>query len=80
MIAWKAEGEPAAMVPDLICTMTLEGEPLTNADIAEGMKLAVLALPAPEKWRSHPKGFEVWRHILEKIGYKGDFIPVEKLV
>ncbi|MEM3976509.1 MAG: DUF917 domain-containing protein [Desulfurococcaceae archaeon] len=80
MIAWKAEGQPAAMVPDLICWITLDGTPLTNADMKEGLKVAAVGIPASEKWRKHPKAFDVWRHILEPIGYKGDYIPVEKLL
>jgi len=80
MIAWKKPGEPAAMVPDLICWITLKGEPLTNADIKEGMELAVIGIPASERWRRHPKAFDVWRHILEKMEYKGGYIPIEKLV
>ncbi len=80
MIAWKAPGEPAAMVPDLIGFITLDGTPVTNADVTEGMKLAVIAVPASDRWRRHPRGFEVWRHILEAMGYKGEYKPVEKLV
>ena len=80
MIAWKAPGEPIAMVPDLICLMTIEGQPLTNADVKEGLKIAVIGIPASEKWRKHPKGFDVWRHILEKIGYTGPYKPIEKLI
>lgn len=80
MIAWKALGEPAAMVPDLIGLITLDGTPLTNADTKEGMKISVIAVPASERWRKHPKCFEPWRPILEKMEYKGDYIPVEKLL
>ncbi len=80
MIAWKTENEPLAMVPDLICTLTVNGEPLTNADTAEGLKISVIALPASEKWRKHPKHFDVWKPILEKIGYKGAYLCIEDLV
>ena len=80
MIAWYGEGEPAAMVPDLICLMTADGTPLTNADTKESMKITVLGFPASEKWRKHPKCFDVWRHILEKMSYTGDYVPIEKLV
>ena len=80
MIAWYGEGEPAAMVPDLICLMTTDGTPLTNADTKESMKITVLGFPASEKWRKHPKCFDVWRHILEKMSYTGDYVPIEKLV
>jgi len=80
MIAWYGEGEPAAMVPDLICLITVDGTPLTNADVKEGMKVAIIGIPASEKWRKHPKCFQVWKHILEKMGYTGDYVPIEKLV
>lgn len=80
MIAWKAAGEPVAMVPDLICLLTVDGDPLTNADTKEGMKISVIALSASERWRKHPKAFEVWRPILEKMGYTGTYTRVEELV
>ncbi len=80
MIAWKDENEPAAMVPDLICLMTLDGTPMTNADIKEGMKLAVIGFAAGKKWREAPNFFDVWKPILSKMGYEGDFIPIEKLM
>jgi len=80
MIAWNEKNEPVAMVPDLICLMTLDGSPLTNADTEKGMKIAVIGIPANEKWRKHPKGYEVWTHILEKMGYTGPYKPIEELV
>ncbi len=80
MIAWKDENEPAVMVPDLICLISLEGIPMTNADIKEGMKLGVIGFPAGKKWREAPNFFEAWKSILTKIGYKGEFVPIEKLV
>lgn len=80
MIAWRTAEEPVAMVPDLICFMTIQGEPLTNADTKKGMEIAVIGAPAPDKWRKHPKGFEVWRHILQKIGYSESYTPIEKLI
>ena len=68
------------MVPDLIGLITPEGNPLTNADTREGMKISVIAVPASERWRKHPKCFEPWRPILEKMEYKGDYILLEKLL
>jgi DUF917 family protein len=79
MIAWKRENEPVAMVPDLICLITKEGEPLTNADTKTGMEVAVIAVPAHDKWKAHPRGFDIWRHILEKMGYTGPYKPISKL-
>lgn len=80
MIAWKAPDQPAAIVPDMICWLSLGGEALTNADIKEGMKLAVVGIPASERWRKHPKMFDVWKHILAGMGYKGEYVPIERLL
>ena len=80
IIAWKAEGKPLVMAPDLICLMTIKGEPLTNADTKKDMEVAVIGIPAPDKWRKDPKGFEVWKHILQKMGYTGEYAPLEKLI
>ncbi|MEM2588836.1 MAG: DUF917 family protein, partial [Candidatus Bathyarchaeia archaeon] len=79
MIAWSGENEPVAMVPDLICLITKNGEPLTNADTKTGMEVAVIAVPAPDKWKAHPRGFDIWRHILERIGYTGPYKPISNL-
>ncbi|MEM2104043.1 MAG: DUF917 domain-containing protein [Candidatus Bathyarchaeia archaeon] len=80
IIAWREEGEPVAMVPDLLCLITTSGEPLTNADTQVGMEIAVIAAPAPERWKASAKGFMVWRHILEKMGYTGSYQPVKKII
>lgn len=70
MILWKDE-KPLVMVPDIIATMEIGGKPLTNADTEEGMKITVMAIPAPEPWKRGKEGFDCWRHILERLGYKG---------
>ena len=80
MIAWRSEDETVAMVPDKICQMTLDGAPLTNADTEEGMDLAVIGVKASDRWRKHPKGFSVWKPILEKMGYDKEFVPIENLI
>jgi len=75
MIAWKGN-KPIVMVPDLICWLKTDGEPLTNADIKEGMEVVVIGKKAHKKWRT-PEGFKVFTHVLESIGYKGEYIPIE---
>lgn len=75
MIAWKGN-KPIAMVPDLICWLKTDGEPLTNADIKEGMEVVVIGTKAHKKWRT-PAGFKVFTHVLESIGYTGEYIPIE---
>jgi DUF917 family protein len=66
-------GEPVIMVPDLIAMITIAGEPLTNADTKEGMQIAIIGIPAPEPWHRTPGGFDCWRPILEKLGYRGGY-------
>ncbi|GAH69874.1 unnamed protein product, partial [marine sediment metagenome] len=73
MIAWQDE-KPVIMVPDLITMMTTGGEPLSNADTKEGMEIAVIGIHAPEPWLRTPDGFNCWKHILIKLGYKGSYI------
>jgi DUF917 family protein len=77
MIAWRKD-KPIVMVPDSICWLTTDGEPLTNADIKEGLEVAVLVRKAHEKWRV-PRGFDVFRHVLKLLGYEGEYKPIEKL-
>lgn len=73
IIAWKDE-KPVGMVPDLIAMMEIGGKPLTNADTKEGMKVTMTAIPAPEPWKRSEQGFTCWKHILERLGYKGSYI------
>lgn len=74
MIAWK-DGKPIAMVPDLICWLRIDGEPLTNVEIQEGMEVAVIGIKAHEKWHTQ-SGFDVFRHVLKMIGYDGEYKPI----
>jgi hypothetical protein len=73
MIAWQNE-KPVIMVPDLIAMMTTKGEPLSNADTKEGMEIAIIGIHAPEPWMRTRDGFNCWKHILTKLGYKGPYI------
>jgi hypothetical protein len=73
MIAWQ-EGKPVVIVPDLITMMTTTGEPMNNADTKEGMELAIIGIHAPEPWMRTPDGFNCWKHILGKLGYKGSYV------
>jgi len=77
MMAWKGENL-AAMVPDWICYISLDGQPLTNADIEKGMDIAVIGISAPDRWRV-PAGFDVFRNVLEAMGYRGEYKKIEDL-
>lgn len=74
MMAWRKD-KPFVTVPDSICWLRADGEPLTNADVEEGMDVAVIGRKAYEKWRT-PEGFKVFTHVLESIGYKGGYVPI----
>jgi len=67
-----------AVVPDLICALQDNGTPLTNADIAPGMKLSYIGFKAPEQFRT-PGVFDLFRPILQALGYDDDFIGLEAL-
>jgi DUF917 family protein len=71
-------GKPVATIPDLITTVDLDTmSPLTNADTAEGQTVAVFGATAPANWFKSSAGFDGFRHILERLGYEGDYIPVQ---
>ncbi len=78
MIAWEA-GRPIAMAPDMICCLCEDGQPVTNVDVREGMRVAFFGLQAPAKWRS-PQAARVFARVLEKIGYAGPYVPMETLL
>ena len=78
MMAWKND-KLVAMAPDLICWMGDDGTPLTNADIKRGTEVFILGIPAHEKWRT-PRATLVFKHVLEMLGYTGNYVPIEKLV
>jgi len=73
------DGKAIMTVPDIICYYNAaNGEPLTNADITEGMEICLGALKAPEAWWKNPKMFEIWKPFLATVGYKGGNIPYSK--
>jgi len=78
MMAWRRD-KPIVMVPDSICWLTTDGVPLTNADMKEGLEVAVLGKKAHKKWRV-PGGFDVFRHVLKLLGYEGEYQPIEEIL
>ena len=73
------EGAVITVVPDLICTLSEEGMPLTNADLKTGMKVTYIGFPAPKPFRTE-EAFALFRPILEALEYEGPFQPLEMLV
>lgn len=71
-------GKVKGTVPDLIIVVNLDPlEPLTNADTEVGQKVAVFGATAPANWFKSAMGFGCWKHILDKLGYTGDYVPVK---
>jgi len=77
VVAWRVEGdqrEPIAMSPDLICVLdTVSGNAFGTETIRYGMRVTVVALPAPPVFLT-PKGLE---HVGPRaFGYDLDFRSV----
>ena len=51
IISYKND-EVDVVAPDLICMLSEEGIPLTSPDFGKGEKITVIALPAPEIWKT----------------------------
>jgi DUF917 family protein len=78
LVAYK-NGRLIAIAPDIITPVHPEtGKCITAEKIVEGGKLAVLGLPAPEKWLTS-KGLELWRDVLQRSGIFEAYVPIEKL-
>ena len=78
MIAWEG-GKPIVMVPDMICCLREDGQPVTNVDIREGMKVVFFGMKAPDQLRV-TQASRVFTPVLEKIGYAGPYLPIETLL
>jgi hypothetical protein len=72
----KVDDEFKATVPDLIAVLDIDtGEPITTEMLRYGMRVAVIAFPCSEKWRT-PKGLELVGP--RYFGYDTDYVPVEE--
>lgn len=78
MIARNNEGNVKVISPDLICVLEINGEPLTNADIKEGMEVACIGISSDPKWKEQ-EAYDVFKDVLETMDYQDNYIPIEKL-
>ena len=76
IMAWIDE-RPILMPPDLLMFLQDNGEPITNTNLKEGMKINAIVAKAPEKWRS-PKGLQYFGP--QRFGFKYEYVPVEELL
>ena len=56
-MAW-LDDKPIVMPPDLIMFILDDGEPITNAELREGIKVNVVVAKALDIWRT-PRGLEL---------------------
>jgi len=76
-ISW-LNGKPYVTSPDMLIVVEREtGEPLTNPEISEGQRVAVIGLRAIEQFRSS-KGIDILGP--GHFGFDIDYTPIEKLV
>ncbi len=66
------------MVPDLICSLDEQGNPLTNADLRQGQNVCYLGFAANRAFRK-AEVFELFRPVLKALRYEGAFAPIEAL-
>lgn len=75
-LAASIDGEYVATVPDLIALLDLDtGEPITTEAMRYGFRVAVIAMPCSEKWRT-PAGIDLVGP--RYFGYDVDYVPVEE--
>ena len=78
LVAYRDE-KLAAIAPDIITPVNPEtGKCITAEKIEKGSKLAVLGLPAPQKWRTS-KGLGLWKDVLQRSKILEDYVPIERL-
>jgi len=78
LVAYK-NGKLAAIAPDIITPVHPEtGRCITAEKIDKGDKLAVLGLPAPQKWRTI-QGLDLWKDVLLRSKIFEEYVPLEKL-
>jgi len=78
MIAWDQNKKPVAMIPDLICILDKNGNPITNADIKEELEVIVFGIKSDKKWR-RPIAYNIFKENLRRFGFDLTYIPIEKL-
>lgn len=73
----RVEGKICATTPDIIMLLEEEsGEPLTTDIISHGLRVAVVALPAPEVWTT-TKGLELVGP--RAFGFDVDYLPCGRM-
>lgn len=78
LIAWDEQRDtPIGMAPDLLCYLTTDGIPFTNADLsrAKGKQVALIGAPADAALRQ-PAMIAAFLTVLRGLGYAGPYVPI----
>jgi DUF917 family protein len=67
-----------AVVPDLICAVSDDGMPLSNAEIEEGQGITYVGFKADPAFRT-AEAYGLFSTALEALDYSGGFAPIEEL-
>lgn len=67
-----------AVVPDLICAVSDEGMPLSNAEIEVGQGITYVGFKADPMFRTQA-AFDLFETALGVLEYDGGFVPIEDL-
>jgi uncharacterized protein len=81
LIAWSSKSiQPLVMAPDLICYLTTEGQPFSNADLqlAKNKEVAVIAAPCASQMHA-PSIVAAFQVSLAKMGYAGQHAWLSEL-
>jgi DUF917 family protein len=78
MVAHSGE-QLLAVVPDLICAVSGDGMPLSNAEIEEGQRITYVGFEADPMFRT-PEAFALFGTALGVLEYDGGFVPIEELM
>jgi uncharacterized protein len=84
LIAWRSDrSTPLGMGPDLLCWLTADGQPFSNAtpdvqQFAAGKEIVLIGAPSAPQSRV-PSIIGAYLSLLLPMGYGGGYVPIEDL-
>jgi DUF917 family protein len=81
LVAWRSDrSTPVALAPDVITYLRVDGQPLSNADLAmaAGHEVAVIGAPVDKRMRE-AKMVSAFLLVLRAAGYGGPYVPIGQL-
>ncbi len=83
LFAWdESKTSPVALSPDLVCFMTTDGAPFSNAEAdevkKEGKRVVVLGVASNKAGRARSI-IDAYLALMRPLGYGGPYVPLERL-